>query len=99
VGDPRYNFAVAEITIEPSALARLERDDWAARAMKVTAEAPRWCVVMIDDKPTAKGRARFAESELVRYGVRAECQSLRGLGRHPRPWSREQWVTFARVKP
>jgi len=26
---------MAEITIEPSALARLEKDDWAARAMKL----------------------------------------------------------------
>jgi hypothetical protein len=88
---------MAEITIEPSALARLEKDDWAARAMKVKSEAPCWCVVMIDSKPGAKGRARFAEDQLARYGVRAEAQSLRGLGRHPRPWT--GWVTFARVRP
>jgi hypothetical protein len=88
---------VAEITIEPSAMVRLERDDWAARAVRVKDQAPYWCVVMIDEKRAAKGRARFAETQLARYGVRAECQSLRGLGRHPRHW--QGWVTFARVKP
>lgn len=88
---------MAEITIEPSAMIRLAKRDWAARAVKVKDQAPGWVVVMIDDEEPAKGRARFAEEQLARYGVRAECQSLRGLGRHPRPWT--GWVTFARIRP
>lgn len=84
------------ITLDPSADARLGADDWAARAVKVKAEAPGWCVVMIDHDPATKGRAEHARSCLARYGLTCEAQSLRGLGRHPRPWT--GWVTFARLK-
>ncbi len=82
--------------MDPRADARRAKSDWSQRAWRVRDQAPNWVVVMLDDKPGARGRARFVREQLALYGVTADVRSMRGDGTQYRPW--KGWCTFARVK-